>query len=323
MTVWTEWDPLEEVVVGDCNPTYPGVPELDKILSETKEDLDNLANYLSKLGIRVHRPTIGDLQPNQVYPIVPRDQYLVYGDCIYQTYTSMQDRYWDGLCYYDIFAQLFMQGHNWLSQPPPVLEQLPYQMAATPYHHEYKNKLLWHTATMFKAGDSLIVNDYGPGNQNGLDWMERNCEGTLVKNVDTKQDRWGHIDQGFYMTDDDTVFCVDISWVPQCLRNKKIIELNNRTFNYTDSLKDIQQGNKKNLFTWLEQWQGLAQDTAFESNVLVVDSKNIVSSIELPEVEAHGITVHHVPIRHGMFWEAGVHCLTLDVRRNGSKRRVV
>ena len=56
MTVWTEWDPLEEVIVGDCRPTYPGVPELDKILTETKEDLDNLASTLSALGIEVVRP---------------------------------------------------------------------------------------------------------------------------------------------------------------------------------------------------------------------------------------------------------------------------
>lgn len=320
MTVWTEWDPLEEVIVGDCKPTYPGVSELDKILTETKEDLDNLANYLTRLGIRVHRPTIGELQPNQVYPIVPRDQYLVYADCIYQTYTSLRDRYWDGLCYYDIFRQLFNEGYNWISQPPPVLEPVTYSIVS-PYHHEYKNKLLWHTATMFKAGDSLIVNDYGPGNQNGYDWMEKNCREKLIKNVDTKQERWGHIDQGFYMTDDDTVFCVSIDWVPQCLRSKKIIELNNRTFNYQDS--SVNLGTKMDLYTWLEQWQGLAQDTAFESNVLVVDSTNIVSSIELPEVEAHGITVHHVPIRHGLFWEAGIHCLTLDVRRQGSKRQVV
>ena len=320
MTVWTEWDPLEEVIVGDCKPTYPGVPELDKILTETKEDLDNLADYLSKLGIKVHRPTIGDLQPNQVYPIVPRDQYLVYGDCIYQTYTSLRDRYWDGLCYYDIFRRLFNQGYNWISQPPPILEPLPYK-SRSPYHHEYRHKILFHTATMFKAGDSVIVNDWGPGNQNGFDWIEKNFKEKLIKNVDTKQDRWGHIDQGFYMTDDDTVFCVSIDWVPQCLRSKKIIELDNRTFDYQAT--GINFGTKMDLFTWLEQWQGLAQDTAFESNVLVLDSKNIVSSIELPEVEAHGITVHHVPVRHGLFWEAGIHCLTLDVRRQGSKRQIV
>jgi len=322
VTVWTEWDPLEEVIVGDCKPTYPGVPELDKILTETKEDLDNLANYLTKLGIQVHRPTIGELQPNQVYPIVPRDQYLAYGDCIYQTYTSMRDRYWDGLCYYDIFVQLFNQGYNWLSQPPPILENRVLSKS-NPYHNEYKNKLLWHTATMFKAGDSLIVNDWGPGNQNGYDWMEKNCEGLLIKNIDTLQNRWGHIDQGFYMTDDDTVFCVDITWVPQCLRDKKVIELGNRTFNYDLAMQNVNFGGKFNTGEWLEQWQGLAQDTAFESNVLVIDSENIVSSIELPEVEAHGITVHHVPIRHGLFWEAGIHCLTLDVRRQGSKRQVV
>ena len=51
MSVWTDWDPLEEVIVGDCYA--PG--ELDwsvdpalqqsfnTVLAETKQDLDNLA----------------------------------------------------------------------------------------------------------------------------------------------------------------------------------------------------------------------------------------------------------------------------------------
>ena len=55
MAVWTEWDPLEEVIVGDCflydqlNWKLPKstVSNFQLILEETKEDLDNLASYLS------------------------------------------------------------------------------------------------------------------------------------------------------------------------------------------------------------------------------------------------------------------------------------
>ena len=66
MSVWTNWDPLEEVIVGNCpsksNENWnlePRARELfDEILFETKEDLDNLANTLTSLGVKVFRPTI-------------------------------------------------------------------------------------------------------------------------------------------------------------------------------------------------------------------------------------------------------------------------
>jgi hypothetical protein len=125
MSVWTNWDPLEEVIVGDCPSKSseswnlePRARELfDEILFETKEDLDNLANKLMSLGVKVFRPAITNFDQvinqgdfiirNPTFPIVPRDQYLVYGDTVYQTYTSMPDRYLDSANYYNIFLHLF------------------------------------------------------------------------------------------------------------------------------------------------------------------------------------------------------------------------
>ena len=65
--IWTNWDPLEEVIVGNCatscNVADPKVKALmDLILTETKEDLDNLADYLSKMGDKVHRPRLIDFK---------------------------------------------------------------------------------------------------------------------------------------------------------------------------------------------------------------------------------------------------------------------
>jgi glycine amidinotransferase len=142
MSIWTNWDPLEEVIVGNC---YTSMPEhwnldietrtlLNTILRETKEDLDNLESLLVNLGVIVHRPVPNQF-PEEVKllnfsilratnPIVPRDQYLVYGNTIYQTYTSMPDRYLDSYNYYEIFKDLYDRGYNWLSQPPPIIKNL-------------------------------------------------------------------------------------------------------------------------------------------------------------------------------------------------------
>ena len=66
MSIWTNWDPLEEVIVGDCYS--PGefdwavdseiTESFNQILQETKEDLDNLARLLESFGVVVHRPQV-------------------------------------------------------------------------------------------------------------------------------------------------------------------------------------------------------------------------------------------------------------------------
>ena len=356
MSIWTNWDPLEEVIVGNCpaqsNPSWnlePRARELfDEILRETKEDLDNLARLLERLGVKVFRPKItrfnqvinqGDfLVRNPTFPIVPRDQYLVYGNTVYQTYTSMPDRYLDSLNYYDIFMHLYKEGHNWISQPPAILNNFNdnkkwFIEGQDIYHNQYKDTILWHTATMFKCGDALITNNLGPGSQLGLEWMKRNCDARIINNDDTVVDNWGHIDHGFFMSDDDTVFCIKEPWVPQGLKDKNIIELRHlidEQFDYQIFMDKLKEGHGKLtvewLETWLLEWKGYSQLIAFESNVLVVDPKNIIFSIELPEVfdllRSMGITAHVCNIRHGLFWEAGVHCLTLDIKRRGEKRRI-
>ena len=164
MSVWTDWDPLEEVIVGDCYA--PGdldwcIPTeylnaFNRILFETKEDLDLLATLLTNLQVKVHRPKVFTYADKIVLnkftvqqpmaPIVPRDQYLVYGDTIYQNYTSMTDRYFDSLSYYDIFQHMFVNGSNWISQPLPNLRNLHADknwgnQGPTSYHNLFSKQL--------------------------------------------------------------------------------------------------------------------------------------------------------------------------------------
>lgn len=344
--IYTNWDPLKEVIVGNCYSAHHK-NKLAQIFSETKEDLDALADYLSKLGVRVHRPNVSrhseniDLGnftiKNPTAPIVPRDQYLVYGTTVYQTYTSMPDRYLDSTSYNHIFKELFDRGYNWISQPPPVLETLVgawWAEGEKIYGDQLKDRLLWHTATMFKCGDKLITNTNGPGTQAGLEWMNRNLPpNTILSAGATYQQGFGHIDHGWFMTDDDLVFCVNKDWVPEPLRNKQIVELQEHfeKFDDTKFISDYTSTNGKFsdewIDKWLTEWKGYAQEVFFDSNVLVIDSQNVLFSNHQPGIfkimEQHGINCHVVPQRHGLFWEAGIHCLTLDLVREGRNRSVV
>jgi N-dimethylarginine dimethylaminohydrolase len=342
MSVWTNWDPLEEVIVGDCYE--PGSldwyiePKLqsdfNKILDETKQDLGNLAKLLTTLGVQVHRPKVLQYRHSielssfsvecPAGPIVPRDQYLVYGDTVYQTYTSMNDRYFDSLGYYDIFRKMFDQGHNWISQPPPDLRNLPkaQRQGSLVYSHLYKNQLLWHGATMFKCGDRLITNTTGPGSRLGLEWMRRNLsDDTVLPNFDTAMNNWGHIDHGFFMIDDNTVICVDEKFVPKYLRDKIIHQIHQYLPN------DLPATYTAPVSVLLDESKGYDQVVKFDSNVLVVDPKNIIFDRHMPDLfeflATMNVKCHVATLRHRHFWASGIHCSTLDIRRRGEKRKII
>lgn len=357
MSIWTNWDPLESVVVGDCytagqfDPFIPKeyLDNFNQILTETKQDLDNLAMTLRNLGVTVYRPQViaysgainfeGFAVNTPMPPVVPRDQYLVYDNTIYQTYTSMPDRYLDSRSYYEIFFKMYDRGYNWITMPPPNLKNLDefpqFWSKGGEVYNILNDRLLWHAATMFKCGDTIIVNSSGPGTQMGLKWMQRNIpDCNFVFNKNTTSNNWGHIDHGFFMVNDDVVVCAERNFVPECLRHKKLIEfgkvlqLDTKVTNYFSQLWeniDYQRGIQR-LKNYITQWNGYEQEVFFDTNVLVVDPNNIVVS-SIPDrmikiLRYYDVEVHVCHQRHSMFWDSGIHCATLDLERRGSKRRV-
>jgi len=354
--IYTDYDPLQEVIVGDCYA--PGdidgflpkesIKGFNTILEETKEDFEKLVVFLEQGGVKVRRPEVNkyDSELNfsnfttklPICPIVPRDQYIVLGKKIIQTYTSYTDRYLDSLNYKKIFLDLFKQGYDWISQPPPMLTDLNeddlWYISNTTYTHKLPNEILWHTATMFKAGDTIIVNGDGPGSKLGLEWMKRVLpEFKFMENQDTIFRNYGHIDHGFFLIDDETVVHGGIEWVPQPLRSKKLIDVKPYlskvvTDNY---IRDYVASGGKYSQSWLEKylanWRGYAQEVCFDLNVLVLDSKNVLFGKHLPELFAflkkHGIECHAIEQRHELYWEGGIHCSTLDIKRKGQSRKII
>jgi len=354
--VYTEYDPLEEVIVadsylpGDLDHLFPNESLLsfNRILEETKQDFDNLSDFLIKGGIKVCRPEVmkypdhiamsGFSVKFPMGPTVPRDQYKVQGNTILQTYTSLTDRYFDGLSYYKIFSDLFEQGYNWVSQPaPPLVDVRPediWYVSGQIYHTKLKDRLLFHTATMFPVGDKIIMNAQGPGNKLGFEWLKRNLSDFgFIENHGTRAGNYGHIDHGFIMIDDETVIHAGIDWVPEALRHLKLIDVKQyvpepKTAQYKQDY--ISAGGRYNL-AWIDQyldkWRGYNQDVCFDLNVLIIDRNNIVFARPLPELfqylKTFGIECHVCEQRHMLFWEGGVHCSTLDTKRRGERRSII
>jgi len=81
------------------------------------------------------------------------------------------------------------------------------------------------------------------------------------------------------------------------------------------------QAFNKHIIEHAQNWIGDYTETFFEVNCLVIDEHNVVIPGENEKVfrflEQLGITAHPVPFRTRTFWDGGMHCITLDIRRQG------
>lgn len=73
--------------------------------------------------------------------------------------------------------------------------------------------------------------------------------------------------------------------------------------------------------TWLSHWVGYVEETVFDVNMLIIDPKNVMvfnhNDRVAEALQRYGITPHVVPFRHRYFWDGGIHCVTLDLDRDG------
>lgn len=75
---------------------------------------------------------------------------------------------------------------------------------------------------------------------------------------------------------------------------------------------------------WMDDWVTYVEETVFDVNMLVIDEKNVVCNNINKKVfdafERHGITPHIVNFRHRYFWDGGLHCITSDIDRHGTRK---
>ena len=76
--------------------------------------------------------------------------------------------------------------------------------------------------------------------------------------------------------------------------------------------------------TWLGHWVGYVEETVFDVNMLIIDPKNVIvfnyNEQVFEALRRYGITPHVVPFRHRYFWDGGIHCITADLCRRGTKQ---
>jgi len=73
--------------------------------------------------------------------------------------------------------------------------------------------------------------------------------------------------------------------------------------------------------TWLTNWVGYVEETVFDVNCLVLDEKHIFVNNYNKQVfdflKKHNMEPIIIPFRHRYFWDGGLHCITLELNRQG------
>jgi len=327
---YTNWGRLEEVWLGDCYPAHfydhleSEVRDVFyEITEKTQEDLSIIQRKLEEFGVVVQRPRYNNitqfLNDNDQLAkpeICPRDHYLVAGNKLigtdwYNMWAHALDQYradpgssvlhsilanrLGQVCGAntvrvgrDIYLDLF-HGYNQQSTLDQRMDE--YQRRVAPYFQDYRVHLLFnggHIDGCFAAVNpgllltSMYFNNY---DQTFPDWQKINIVSPeflkhQTRKTPTSNGRWWKTTTSPSKAFNDHIIAHALDWVG----------------NYTE--------------------------TYFEVNCLVIDQKNIFMLGEnekvFREFERHGITAHSLPFRTRTFWDGGLHCLTLDIRRQDS-----
>ena len=343
--VWScnEWDPLEEVIVGNplnarfpkSDPStrlaeYPGrsLSEIPQgpfpqwIIEETEEDLDAFAAALEDAGVTVKRP---DTWPHDrefstvhwkskgYYNYCPRDIFLVIGDHIIETPNVIRGRSQESFSYRKILLDYLQSGAKWYSAPQPMLLDSLFDVdfeKPTPRNDEPS----FDAANVLRFGRDLLYLVSATGNELGGQWLQT-ILGEEFRVHFMKDVYYGsHIDSTFAALRPGLLLCnpgrINASTLPEMFRQWEVI--------YSPPIENPNPYDADYLFKsigskWIEM-----NVFSIRPDLVVVD-RDQKALIKL--LEKHGVDVIPLKLRHSKMLGGGFHCVTLDVRRAGSMER--
>lgn len=329
------WDPLEEIWLGDVWPeTFYDDLESEirdsfcQLTEWTKHDLNIIQKKLEELGVVVRRPVIDinnkqlycDYETNKLYkpPITPRDDHCVIGDKLYFALYKEQIPWRPIIELYDKNNIIYCGGSNQLNEPHSLL----------------KKRI--SSANTVRVGKDIIFDSHFVGTKDELLKLYNEFITNVLPNFDKDfrvhfTNNGGHTDSCFailkpgllmsteYFDEYDLYFpgWEKIRLTSPTYSKQKIDNFQNKPQNYWKTSR----GNVFNdyLEKYCKTWIGDYTETYFEVNTVMIDEKNMLCMGShdslFEELEKHGISCHVVPFRTRTFWDGGIHCITLDIRR--------
>ena len=305
---YTGFGKLHEVWLGDCYPAEfysdhaPAVRDaFERITEMTKEDLAHIETVLTDLGVQVRRPVFSSNREDYTNkgvllkpPIMPRDDNLALG----KQFFHLRNRY---------------RVDPWQSHLPNHMEIITPELECL------------QPPSIVRCGRDLYIDRdshqhiWGMVGSIFLDW----AQDYRVHIIDTG----GH---------SDGVFCpvapgiiVASCWMEEYSRTFpgwEVFQLPRERVEHFGKwwIDDHNVANNNEFADHINQfaidWIGDFTETQFSVNMLVVDSKTVISVNENRELndflDQRGINVIIAPFRAKSFWDGGLHCLTVDTVRD-------
>lgn len=346
----TEWDPLEEVIVGRLEhamfPGWPvinkwtvpegewaliqermggeGVPYRDEIVSAAQRDLSEFIHILEAEGVRVRRPEPVDFEPSFGSPdwsvpsgfcaANPRDPFLVIGNEIIETPMADRSRYFEAWPYRELFKEYFKAGARWTAAPKPqLLDQL--------YDPDYRRPISPETPLKYCLTEFEPVFDAADFVRCGRDIF---CQQSHVTNAFGIEWLRRHLGDGYrvhvlYNRSPEAIH-IDTTFMPlapgKVLVNPEYLDMDKLppVLKTWDLLVAPDPPPLKDPMCGVSEWAGV--------NVLMLDERRvIVERNQEPLIKAF-VEWGFEPIRCSFEsyypFLGSVHCATLDIHRRGT-----
>jgi len=252
----------------------------EKIISETKIDLEKLQAIMTDKGVQVYRPNITHTH----WAYSARDILLTVGNKLIQCPTPYSSRANE----IDLY---------------PILKEANGEIIKAP-RPKGKNDPMFDAANVLKVNDKLVYSLSHSANEQGADWLQQQV-GTEFEVI-----KWQVLDHNITHIDstllslNDKVVLVNASRVkddqlPFFMRDYKKIWV-----------EDVRDRNKSQ-FLFASKWIGM-NVLSLAPDTVVVDEIQIELADQLT---GHGFDVVKTPMRHSRTLGGGLHCVTCDIER--------
>ncbi|MEO0796210.1 MAG: inosamine-phosphate amidinotransferase 1 [Verrucomicrobiota bacterium] len=332
-----EWDTLEEIIIGRADfaqlPRDLGIDALsqatpdiyndmaerhfpERIVEETEEDLSILVTELEKLDIRVRRPTPIEFdetiktpfwESGYFFTYCPRDVLLSIGDMIIETPNVFRSRFFEAWAYKDILVEYLQKGARWISAPPPALRDEVYNFDQKAGSAINNTEPLFDAANVIKAGKDIFYLVSDSGNELGLKWLQATLGSEYRVHACRNLYSSAHIDTTLVLLRPGLLLAnperVNEDNLPEPLKGWDIM-----------FAPEMVEPHYSDLTPMASKWFGM-NVLMLSPSLAVVDQHQTAL---VKQLESAGIEVLPLRLRHGRQLGGGFHCVTMDVRRNGS-----
>jgi len=344
--VWScnEWDPLEEVIVGNpLNARFP-TPDVStqvaefpdrslaeiprgpfppRVIEETEEDLNQFVETLEDVGVTVRRPrtwpheaTFSTIhwQSQGYYNYCPRDVMMVVGDQIIETPNVIRSRSQETYSYRGLLMEYMASGARWISAPKPMLLDSLFEGIDMDRPTPRNDEPAFDAANVLRLGEDLIYLVSATGNEIGGQWL-RSILGDRYRVHFLKGVYYGsHIDSTLVALRPGLVLAnparLNNETLPPILKQWKVL--------YSPPMENMGRYDAEYLSTCIgSDWIDM-NAFSINPNLAVVD-RNQRTLIRL--LEREGVDVIPIALRHSKLLGGGPHCVTLDIRRRGTLER--